>query len=138
VHAGIVTAIGCAALSLLPEGAEVLTVEYKVDFLAPAHGTRLIARGRVIRPGRTISVSEGEVLAVSGDTEVRVIAMLATMIRSDTQTWMRYAGDTEETRSSTDTMKTCAPADHSGQTRRGSAIRRDATASTGEACHGSR
>ena len=88
VHAGIVTAIadsacGYAALTLFPAGAEVLTVEYKVNFLAPAHGTRLVARGHVIRSGRTISVCEGTVLAVSGDREVRVAAMLATMIRSN-------------------------------------------------------
>jgi uncharacterized protein (TIGR00369 family) len=87
VHGGVVTAIadsacGYAALSLMPEGAEVLTVEYKVNFLAPARGTRLHARGRVIRLGRTISVCAGEVLAASGDGEVPVATMLATMIRS--------------------------------------------------------
>src|SRR2546426_1468494 len=94
VHAGIVTAIadsacGYAALSLSPAGAEVLTVEYKVNFMAPAHGTRLVARGRVMRPGRTISVCEGEVIAVRGDTEIRVAAMLATMIRSSTAARIR-------------------------------------------------
>ncbi len=88
VHAGIVTAIadsacGYASLSLSPAGTEVLTVEYKVNFLAPARGTRLVARGHVIRPGRTISVCEGEVIALNGGTEVRVATMLATMIRSN-------------------------------------------------------
>ena len=87
VHGGIVTAIadsacGYAALSLMPEGAEVLTVEYKVNFLAPARGTRLRARGRVIRSGRTISVCAGEVAAINGDGEVPVATMLATMICS--------------------------------------------------------
>ncbi len=90
MHAGIVTAIadsacGYASLTLSPPGVEVLTVEYKVNFLAPARGTRLVARGRVIRPGRTISVCEGEVLTVSGGVEVRVAMMLATMIRSKAQ-----------------------------------------------------
>ncbi|HLW47154.1 MAG TPA: PaaI family thioesterase [bacterium] len=87
VHAGIVTAIadsacGYAALTLLPSGTEVLTVEYKVNFLAPARGTRLVACGRVIRPGRTIAVCRGEVSAVDGTTRVVVASMLATMIRS--------------------------------------------------------
>jgi uncharacterized protein (TIGR00369 family) len=88
VHGGIVTAIadsacGYASLSLLPAAAEVLTVEYKVNFLAPAHGTRLIARGHVIRPGRTISVCEGDVVAMGDGIEVRVAKMVATMIRSN-------------------------------------------------------
>jgi uncharacterized protein (TIGR00369 family) len=89
IHGGIVTAIadsacGYAALSLSPAGAEVLTVEFKVNFLAPAREARLVARGHVIRPGRTISVCEGEVLAMSGDIEERIATMLATMIRSKT------------------------------------------------------
>jgi uncharacterized protein (TIGR00369 family) len=88
LHGGIVTAIadsacGYAALTLMPAGAEVLTVEYKVNFLAPAQGMRLVARGRVVRPGRTVSVCSGEVVAVSDGNEVPVAAMLATMIRSD-------------------------------------------------------
>ena len=90
MHAGIVTAIadsacGYASLTLSPAGAEVLTVEYKVNFLAPAHGPRLLARGHVIRPGRTISVCEGEVIAMSGGIEVRVAKMLATMIRANVE-----------------------------------------------------
>jgi uncharacterized protein (TIGR00369 family) len=90
LHAGIVTAIadsacGYASLSLSPAGEEVLTVEYKVNFLAPARGARLIARGHVIRRGRTITVCEGEVIAVGGAAEVRVAKMQATMIRSNAQ-----------------------------------------------------
>ena len=87
VHAGIITAIadsacGYAALSLLPADAEVLTVEYKVNFLAPAQGTRFVARGRVMRSGRTVSVCAGEVLAGNAGVEVQVAMMLATIIRS--------------------------------------------------------
>ena len=87
VHGGVVTAIadsacGYATLSLLPAGAEVLTVEYKVNFLAPARGVRLVARGRVLRPGRTISVCSSDVVAVDDGHEVPVATMLATMIRS--------------------------------------------------------
>lgn len=87
MHGGVVTAIadsacGYATLSLLPAGAEVLTVEYKVNFLAPARGVRLVARGRVLRPGRTISVCSSDVVAVDDGHEVPVVTMLATMIRS--------------------------------------------------------
>ena len=87
VHAGIITAIadsacGYAALSLLPAGSEVLTVEYKVNFLAPAQGTRFVARGRVVRSGRTLSVCAGEVFAANAVVEVRVAMMQATIIRS--------------------------------------------------------
>jgi uncharacterized protein (TIGR00369 family) len=85
VHAGIVTALvdsacGYAAISLGPPGTEALTVEYNVNFLAPAVGERLIARGRVVRAGRTITVCSGEVVAVAGATEKQVAVMLATMI----------------------------------------------------------
>ena len=91
MHAGIITAIadsacGYAALSLLPADAEVLTVEYKVNFLAPARGTRFIARGRVVRSGRTLSVCAGEVFAANAVVEVQVAMMLATIIRSSKKT----------------------------------------------------
>ncbi len=85
VHAGIVTALvdsacGYSSLSLSPPGSEALTVEYKVNFLAPAVGERFIARGRVVRSGKTITVCTGEVVAVSGTEEKQVAVMLATMI----------------------------------------------------------
>ena len=87
MHAGVVTAIadsacGYAALSLLPTGAEVLTVEYKVNFLAPATGTRLVARGRVIRCGRTISVCASDVTAAGDRIDIHVATMLATIVQS--------------------------------------------------------
>src|SRR5579875_3328353 len=85
LHAGIVTAIvdnacGYAALSLLPAGAEVLTVEYKVNFLAPAIGRRVIARGRVVKLGRTITVCAGDAFAEQDGRERLVATMIATMI----------------------------------------------------------
>jgi acyl-coenzyme A thioesterase PaaI-like protein len=58
----------------------VLTVEYKVNLLAPAVGTHLIARGRVTRPGRTIVVCSGDVQAVREGEEHLVAVMLATMM----------------------------------------------------------
>jgi uncharacterized protein (TIGR00369 family) len=66
VHAGIVGTIadsagGYAAYTLMPEGSSVLSVEYKLNLLAPADGERLLATGRVIKPGRTLTVCELEV-----------------------------------------------------------------------------
>jgi uncharacterized protein (TIGR00369 family) len=85
LHAGVVTALvdtacGYSALSLAPSGAEVLTVEYKVNFLSPAQGDRFVARGRVVRSGKTVTVCSGEVLALAGSTEKQVAVMLATII----------------------------------------------------------
>lgn len=65
LHAGVVATIldsacGYAAFTLMPADAAVLTVEYKINLLSPAAGERLIARGRVIRPGCTISVCQAE------------------------------------------------------------------------------
>jgi uncharacterized protein (TIGR00369 family) len=89
LHAGVVTAIvdtacGCAAYTLMPAGSGVLSVEYKVNLLAPSVGERMLARGRVLRPGRTLTVCSGEVVALTGENggeEKTVVAMLATMMR---------------------------------------------------------
>ena len=86
VHAGVLAAIadsaaGYAALSLQPEGSEVLTVEFKLNLLAPAAGDLLIARGRVLRPGRTLTVCEATVAAVLDGEETQCAILLATMIR---------------------------------------------------------
>lgn len=85
LHAGITTAIvdtacGYAALSLMPPGAAVLSVEYKVNLLAPGQGERFLARGRVLKPGRTITVCSGEVIATRGREERLVAVMSATMM----------------------------------------------------------
>jgi len=72
-------ACGYAAMTLMAPGASVLTVEYKVNFLSPAQGQRMIARGRVLRPGRTVTVCTGDVLAVIGGEERLVATMLGTM-----------------------------------------------------------
>src|SRR6201988_4889384 len=63
-HAGIIataldSACGYAAFSLMPEDAAVLTVEFKVNLLAPAKGERFTFRARVLKPGRSLTVSEG-------------------------------------------------------------------------------
>lgn len=69
MHGGIVSAIadsagGYAALSLTLPATEVLTVEFKINFLAPATGDRIVARGRVTKAGRTLTVCAGEVFAI--------------------------------------------------------------------------
>src|SRR5579884_3324004 len=84
LHAGIITAIvdnacGYAALSLMPPDTGVLTVEYKVNFMAPAAGGRFIARGRVTKPGRTLTVCTGDVFAERDGAERLVATMLTTM-----------------------------------------------------------
>jgi uncharacterized protein (TIGR00369 family) len=85
LHAGIVTTIvdsacGYAAYTLMPAGARVLSVEFKINFLAPAIGDRFIARGMVARAGRTVTVCTGEVVAVSQDSERAIALMQATML----------------------------------------------------------
>ncbi len=87
-HAGIVTLIadsacGYAALSRMPASAAVLTVEYKVNFLTPAAGETLLARGRVIKAGRTLTVCFGEVHTLTDGKEKLIATMLATMMQCE-------------------------------------------------------
>lgn len=70
-HAGGTSAIadsagGYAGLTLFPEDASVLTVEFKVNLIAPARGERLEAEGRVVRSGRTLTICQLEVFAIEG------------------------------------------------------------------------
>ena len=85
LHAGVVTsaldsACGYAAFSLMPEGVGVLTVEFKTNLLAPARGEELIARGRVVRAGRTITVCQAEASMLADGAETLVATMLATVM----------------------------------------------------------
>lgn len=85
LHAGIVTTIadsacGYAALSLMPAGASVLTVEFKVNLLSPAKGGMFVARGTVVKPGRTITVCSGVVYALGPDESKWIATMTATMM----------------------------------------------------------
>ena len=73
------TAAGYAALSLFPRGTGVLTVEFKINLLRPAEGERLIARGRVIKPGRTLTICRSEVYGVRGGREAHVATALLSM-----------------------------------------------------------
>lgn len=74
IHGGVIGAIvdsamGYAGYSLAAAGSSVLTVEYKINLVAPADGGRLIARGEVARAGRTLVVNRGEVFAVRDGVE---------------------------------------------------------------------
>lgn len=84
-HAGLTFAIGdsaagYAALSVLPEGYEVLTTEMKVNLLAPGQGELLIARGKVIKPGRRLVIVQADVFALADGKETHVALMTGTMM----------------------------------------------------------
>lgn len=90
VHAAAITAIvdsacGYAALTLMEPGVEVLSVEFKVNLLAPAVGERFVAHGRVVRSGKTLTVCSGEVHALHGTSRKLICVMQATMIASRTE-----------------------------------------------------
>lgn len=81
VHAGAVAAIadsaaGYAALSVLPEGSGVLTAEFKINLLAPAAGER----GRVVKAGRTLTLSQADVFAIKGGEEKLIAHLTATLM----------------------------------------------------------
>lgn len=85
IHAGVVTMIvdsacGYAALTTMPPTAAVLSVEYKVNFLSPAEGEKLVATGRVLKTGRTLTVCLGEVHAHKDGKAKLIATMIATMI----------------------------------------------------------
>jgi uncharacterized protein (TIGR00369 family) len=85
VHAGVVAAIvdtagGYAGFSLFPADATVLTVEFKLNLLAPAAGERLVAEGFVVKRGRTLTVTRGEVHAERNGARTLVALMQQTLI----------------------------------------------------------
>ena len=85
LHAGVVTAVldsacGYAASTLMAADAGVVSVEFKVNLLAPAVGERLLARARVVRAGRTLTVCAADAIAIHGDEERVVATMLGTMM----------------------------------------------------------
>ena len=87
-HAGVTSTIadsagGYAAFSLFPENSSVLTVEFKINLVAPAAGERLRAHGRVIKPGRTLTLCEVETYAVKDGAEKLCAKMQMTVMRLD-------------------------------------------------------
>lgn len=82
-HAGIVSTLadnagGMAAASLMAAGADILAVEFKINFMAPAKGSRMRARGEVIKSGRTLTISQVTVSMQDGDREVDCAVMQQT------------------------------------------------------------
>lgn len=101
LHAGIVATIldsacGYAAFTLMPAGTRVLTVEYKINLLAPAIGDSFVARGTVVRPGRTLTVCHGELDAITQEERTPAALMIATMIALDEQPDEPADGQPEE------------------------------------------
>ncbi|HWW75251.1 MAG TPA: PaaI family thioesterase [Pyrinomonadaceae bacterium] len=85
LHAGVVAAVvdsacGYAALSLAPPGAEVLSIEFKLNLLSPAAGESFAARARVVRAGRNVTVCAGDLYARKEGGEKLVATMLGTMM----------------------------------------------------------
>jgi uncharacterized protein (TIGR00369 family) len=85
VHGGIVSAIadtaaGYAALTVMPPGTGVLTIEFKINFIAPAAGDRIIARGRVVKAGRTLVLTQADVFADTDGKEKPIALLTGTMM----------------------------------------------------------
>lgn len=85
VHAGAVAAIadsaaGYSALTLMPTGRGVLTTEFKINLLAPATGSRIIARAKVLKSGRTLTLVQTEVFAEADGKERLIAFFTATMM----------------------------------------------------------
>jgi uncharacterized protein (TIGR00369 family) len=85
LHAGVITSIldsacGYAALSVAPVECEVLSVEFKVNLLAPAAGETFVARAAVKRAGKTLTICAADAFASNGKDEKLIATMLATMM----------------------------------------------------------
>lgn len=85
LHAGIVTTVldsacGYAAFTLMPADADVVSVEFKVNLLSPAVGSQFIARARVVRAGRTLSITQADGFMLQDGVEKHVAIMTGTMM----------------------------------------------------------
>lgn len=85
LHAGAIASVadsanGYAAYTLAPPETDVLAVEFKINLLAPAQGEKFLACGRVLRPGRTLTVCQAEVFATGTTERLLIATMLSTII----------------------------------------------------------
>lgn len=85
IHGGVVgmiadSAAGYAAMTMVQASASVLTVEYKMNLVAPADGELLIARGKVVRSGKTLIVTQAEVFAIKDNQETLCALMQQTIM----------------------------------------------------------
>jgi acyl-coenzyme A thioesterase PaaI-like protein len=69
-----------AAMTMVPAGCSVLTVEFKLNLMAPADGEKLVARGQVVRPGRTLIITRAEVFAINDGREIACALMQQTIM----------------------------------------------------------
>ncbi len=84
-HAGVTSTIvdsagGYAGYTLMPAGTDVLTVEFKLNLLAPADGELLVAEGQVLKPGRNLVITRGEVYAVKNGVSTHCASMQQTLM----------------------------------------------------------
>ena len=80
ITAGLDTACGIAAFTLMPAGVDILTVEFKTNLLAPAKGERFRFRASVVKPGRTLTVCEARAIAIQKGIETLVATMTGTLM----------------------------------------------------------
>lgn len=85
MHAGAIASVadsanGYAAFTLAPPDTDVLAVEFKINLLAPARGASFLACGRVLRPGRTLTVCQADVFAIASTERTLIATMLSTII----------------------------------------------------------
>jgi uncharacterized protein (TIGR00369 family) len=85
MHAGAIASVadsanGYAAYTLAPPDTDVLAVEFKINLLAPARGSEFLACGRVLRPGRTLTVCQADVFAIEAGEKTLIATMLSTII----------------------------------------------------------
>jgi uncharacterized protein (TIGR00369 family) len=85
IHAGALTSVldtacGYAALTVAPAGLDVLTVEFKINFVRPAVADRFVAIGKVVKAGKTLTVCQGEVVGENGSRHDSIAVMQATII----------------------------------------------------------
>ena len=85
VHAGVITAgldtaCGIAAFTLMPAGSDILTVEFKTNLLAPANGERFFFRAAVVKPGRTLTICEARAFALRDGREHLIATMTGTLM----------------------------------------------------------
>ena len=91
IHAGAITSVldsacGYAALTVAPAGLDVLTVEFKINFIRPAVADRFVAIGKVTKAGRTLTVCRGEVIGEQGSRREAIAVMQATIINVSNNT----------------------------------------------------
>jgi uncharacterized protein (TIGR00369 family) len=85
IHAGVMATMadhtaGYSAFTTVPESMQILTIEFKINFLRPAFGEELVCNSRVIREGRQVIVSESEVLDIRGEDQIPVAKAIVTLM----------------------------------------------------------